>query len=101
MQRTILFSLFLVPTLALAAPFEKGDAKQGKAIHDKQCEGCHAARFSGDGGKIYTRAERRVKSASALAQQVTTCNAMLGNALFPEDELHLAAYLNGQFYKFK
>jgi hypothetical protein len=32
---------------------------------------------------------------------VTTCNAMLGNNLFPEDELHLAAYLNNQYYKFK
>jgi hypothetical protein len=42
-----------------------------------------------------------VKNASALGQQITTCNAMLGNHLFPEDELHLAAYLNGQYYKFK
>jgi hypothetical protein len=42
-----------------------------------------------------------VKNASGLAQQITTCNAMLGNNLFPEDELHLAAYLNGQYYKFK
>jgi hypothetical protein len=59
----------------------------------------HAGRFGGDGGKIYTRADRRVKNASGLAQQITTCNAMLGNNLFPEDELHLAAYLNGQYYK--
>lgn len=86
---------------AVAAPFEKGNVQAGKATHDKQCAGCHATKFGGDGSKIYTRADRRVKSASALAQQVTTCNAMLGNNLFPEDELHLAAYLNGQFYKFK
>ena len=84
-----------------AAPFDKGDAKKGQALHEKQCADCHKARFGGDGGKIYTRADRRVKNASALGQQITTCNAMLGNHLFPEDETHLAAYLNGQYYKFK
>jgi len=86
---------------AVAAPFEKGDPKAGQATHDKQCKDCHVAKFGGDGSKIYTRANRRVKSASGLSQQVTTCNSMLGNQLFPEDELHLSAYLNGQFYKFK
>jgi hypothetical protein len=101
------FILALAATSALstsaaqAAPFDKGDAKLGKATHDKMCVGCHAGKFGGDGSKIYTRADRRVKNASALAQQITTCNAMLGNNLFPEDELHLAAYLNGQYYKFK
>lgn len=91
----------LAAPLALAAPFDKGDAQQGKALHDKLCASCHAAKFGGDGGKIYTRAERRVKNPSALGQQITACNAMLGTNLFPEDELHLAAYLNGQYYKFK
>jgi len=101
---TIILALAAAPVLtatAFAAPFDKGDPKVGKATHDKQCNGCHASKFGGDGGKIYTRADRRVKSASGLSQQITTCNAMLGNQLFPEDEMHLAAYLNGQFYKFK
>jgi mono/diheme cytochrome c family protein len=100
-MKTLALILIIAATPALAAPFDKGDAKAGKATHDKQCAGCHVGKFGGDGSKIYTRSDRRVKSASALAQQVTTCNAMLGNNLFPEDELHLAAYLNGQFYKFK
>jgi mono/diheme cytochrome c family protein len=86
---------------AFAAPFDQGDAQAGKATHEKQCVGCHIGKFGGDGSKIYTRKDRRVKSASALSQQITTCNAMLGNQLFPEGELHLAAYLNGQYYKFK
>ncbi|NTV95715.1 MAG: cytochrome c, partial [Thiobacillus sp.] len=58
-------------------------------------------RFDGDGAKIYTRADRRVKSAASLAQQITTCNANLGLNLFPEDEANLGAYLNQKFYKFK
>jgi mono/diheme cytochrome c family protein len=94
-------ALAISAPLALAAPFDKGDARQGKATHEKQCVGCHIAKFGGDGSKIYTRADHRVKTASALGQQITTCNAMLGSNLFPEDELHLAAYLNGQYYKFK
>ena len=100
----IVLALAVTPVLitpAVAAPFDKGDPKAGQATHDKQCKDCHVARFGGDGSKIYTRADRRVKSASGLSQQITTCNSMLGNQLFPEDELHLSAYLNGQFYKFK
>mgnify|MGYP000927962389 CR=1 FL=1 len=91
----------LISVSAFAAPFDKGDAKAGKTLHEQQCNACHAARFQGDGTKIYTRADRRVKSPASLAQMVTTCNANLGNNLFPEDELNLAAYLNGAFYKFK
>ena len=101
MKTIAVITLSLVTPLALAAPFDKGDSKQGKAMHEKQCVECHIAKFGGDGSRIYTRADRRVKNASALAQQITACNAMLGANLFPEDELHLAAYLNGQYYKFK
>lgn len=100
-MKSLIIILALAATPALAASFDKGDAKAGQSTHAKQCVGCHISKFGGDGSKIYTRTDHRVKSASALAQQVTTCNAMLGNNLFPEDELHLAAYLNGQFYKFK
>jgi cytochrome c2 len=93
--------LALIATPALATPFAKGDAAAGKALHEKKCAACHAGRFGGDGSKIYTRADRRIKSASGLAQQITTCNSMLGNELFPEDEANLGAYLNKTYYKFK
>jgi cytochrome c2 len=93
--------LALAATPALATPFASGNADKGKALHEKKCAACHAVRFGGDGSKIYTRAERRIKSASGLAQQITTCNAMLGNELFPEDEANLGAYLNQTYYKFK
>ncbi|MEW5768980.1 MAG: cytochrome c [Pseudomonadota bacterium] len=95
----LMFALAAAP--ALAAPFASGKAADGKALHAKKCAGCHVGRFGGDGSKIYTRADRRVKNASALAQQITTCNSMLGNELFPEDEANLGAYLNQTYYKFK
>jgi mono/diheme cytochrome c family protein len=98
---TAIFALLLLPLASHAAPFAKGDAKAGEKLHKAQCAGCHVGRFGGDGSKIYTRAERRVKSASSLAQQITTCNANLGNNLFPEDEANLGAYLNQTYYKFK
>jgi len=100
-MKTLIAILALLSTSAFAAPFDKGDAKAGKAIHDKQCTVCHAARFNGDPNKIYTRADHHIKSASGLAQQITACNANLGNNLFPEDEQNLGAYLNSAFYKFK
>ncbi len=96
-------ALPILLTLLMAAPAlaAKPDAKAGEALHQKKCTACHINKYGGDGSKIYTRAERRVKNASSLAQQITTCNNALGNELFPEEEAHLAAYLNGQFYKFK
>ena len=100
-MKHIVMILALVTTPALATPFAKGDAAAGKALHEKKCAACHAGRFGGDGSKIYTRADRRIKSASGLAQQITVCNSMLGNEVFPEDETNLGAYLNQTFYKFK
>ena len=43
----------------------------------------------------------RVTTPSALSQQVTTCTTMLKLELFPEDEHHLAGYLNKLYYKFE
>lgn len=94
--------LFLTALPAFAAPpFAGGNATTGQTLHAQKCVSCHAGRFGGDGSGMYTRANRRVKNASSLAQMITTCNANLGNALFPEDEANLGAYLNQQFYKFK
>ena len=98
---TVLTALIALPLTATAAPFAKGDAKAGEKLHQQQCAGCHIGRFGGDGSKIYTRADRRVKSAASLAQQITTCNANLGNNLFPDDEANLGAFLNKTYYKFK
>lgn len=97
----LILALAAIPGASFATPFEKGDAKAGKAIVEAQCTTCHAARFGGDGSKIYTRPDHKMKTASQLAQQITTCNANLGNNLFPEDELNIGAYLNQTYYKFK
>jgi len=91
-----LLSACLSLTAAAAA-----DPKLGQALHDKQCIGCHAQRFGGDGAKIYTRAERKVGSLSALRQRVAYCSMQTNTGWFPEDEDNVAAWLNQQYYKFK
>jgi mono/diheme cytochrome c family protein len=81
-------------------PFRSGDTKAGKAMVDRDCVGCHAQRFAGDPDEMYRRADRRVKTPAQLLSQVQACNVNLGKGYFPEEEEHIAAYLNLQFYRF-
>jgi cytochrome c5 len=83
------------------APFRAGDTKTGKAMVDRDCVSCHAQRFAGDPDQMYRRSDRRVKTPAQLLAQVQGCNANLGKGYFPEEEEHVAAYLNLEFYKFK
>ena len=50
---------------------------------------------------MYTRHDRRVTSPAKLKAQVAFCNAELDSGYFPEDEDHVAAYLDLRYYKFK
>jgi mono/diheme cytochrome c family protein len=97
----ILFSAATFAVAAHASPDASGDLQAGKALHDKDCVGCHAKMFGGDGSKIYTRADHKVKNKQQLAARISACNANVGAGWFPEDEAHVAAYLNQQYYKFK
>jgi cytochrome c553 len=98
---TALFAVAMLSASAYAAPFAKGDPKTGRTLHDKACVSCHASMFGGDGSKIYTRPDHKVKTAQQLAARISACNANTGAGWFPEDEAHVAAYLNQQYYKFK
>jgi mono/diheme cytochrome c family protein len=94
--------LLSVTATAQAAPFAKGDAAAGKKLFDQhKCNSCHASMLGGDGSAMFTRAERKVKTAASLATQITRCSVNLGLTLFPEDEESIGAYLNRNYYKFK
>ena len=82
------------------APFANGDAKAGKALAERDCIACHEQRFK-PASAIYTRADRRVTSATRLLAQVQVCNTELRVNYFPEDEENVAAFLNDNYYKFK
>lgn len=102
MRFALLLALAALPLATLANPFPKGDAKAGaRLVTEKKCEGCHVRQMGGDGSEIYTRIDRRVTSAQALLQRVAACNAQTNAGLFPEEEEHVAAYLNQKYYKFK
>jgi len=98
----------ILPLVLLAATnvhaadiFAKGDAKAGKALHDKSCVSCHTSMVGGDGSAVYSRMERKIKTPQKLQAQISACNTNAGAGWFPEDELNVGAYLNKQFYRFK
>ncbi len=102
MKLILITAILLLSATAQAAPFAKGDATTGKKIFDQhKCNSCHIGMLGGDGNTMFTRAERKVKTPSSLASQITSCSTNLGLMLFEEDEAHLGAYLNTKFYKFK
>lgn len=99
MKSTRLFFALLIalPVTAQSA----ADTQKGQALHDARCVSCHVGMFGGDGSEMYTRDNRKVKNMSQLAARVSACNTNVGANWFPEEEAHVAAYLNSRFYKFK
>ena len=95
-------ALLVAPPVPAQQPkaLAHGDAAAGKALADKDCVACHVRRF-GDAATIYTRADRKVRTAEQLLAQVRFCNIDLKAGYFPEEEEHVAAYLNLTYYKFK
>jgi cytochrome c5 len=94
MQRALIALTVLLVTPLHAAPFAKGDAKAGEALHARSCTACHDT-------QVYTRADRKIKTPAQLAGRISGCNANTGAGWFPEEEQHVGAYLNQQFYHFK
>lgn len=96
-QKIALISVMLFTV----APTHAADPRNGQALHDKHCVGCHVQQFGGDGSRVYTRENRRIKDYRALVQRVAACNGQTGAKWFPDEEADVAAYLNQRFYKFK
>lgn len=99
--KLIYLFLLLASTPVLADDFAKGDPRIGKALTEKSCKACHVSMFGGDGSKIYTRPDRKVKNASQLITRIRACNTNAGAGWFPDEEMHVAAYLNLNYYHFK
>jgi cytochrome c5 len=94
--RAVVLTALLSPLAAAATP----DAAEGaKLVQQHKCEACHEAKVYGPPGSIYTRKDRKVTSWEKLKAQVAGCNTMLNIGLFPDDEEHVAKYLNDTHYK--
>ena len=101
--RSAIAAALLTATLPATAQqpkaFAGGDAKAGEALVRRDCVACHAQRFD-DATKMYTRADRKVRSPEQLLAQVRVCNVELKAGYFPDEEESVAAYLNLQYYRF-
>lgn len=97
----IILGLGLYATAPAFADSDNGDVKIGKTLHDKSCIACHASKFGEDGSKMYTRADHKVTSKQQLSSRVKACNNNVGAGWFPEEEAHVAAYLNATYYRLK
>ena len=71
-----------------------------KLVEEKRCEICHHNKTLGDAKAIYLRKDRKVTSLEKLKAQVALCNTELNLQLFPDDEEHIAAFLDDAYYRF-
>ena len=95
--RTFACLTLFTPLVAAAEP----QASEGaRLVEQHKCEHCHESKVYGPPGSIYTRKDRKVTSWEKLKAQVAGCNTMLNIGLFPDDEEHVAKYLNDTWYKF-
>ena len=94
--RAVALAALLSPLVASAAP---DAAEGGRLVQQHKCEGCHESKVYGPPGSIYTRKDRKVTSWEKLKAQVAGCNTMLNVGLFPDDEEHIAKFLNDTHYK--
>ena len=93
--------LLCAATAASADPFPEGDAKAGQELFTKHdCNRCHNSIMKGDGNKIFTRIDRKVKTADDLIAQIGMCRGSIGVHLTPQQMQDIAAYLN-RYYKLK
>ncbi len=95
-------ALLTLTTTVLATPFANGDPANGKKLFDKyKCNSCHIDMVGGDGSAIFTRPNHKVTRPAELSAQMKRCSGMIGANITAQEEEHLAAYLNQQYYKFK
>lgn len=96
MMRLLACLAVLAPLAAVASP----NANEGrKLVQTHKCETCHQEKVYGPVGTIYLRQDRKVTSWAKLKSQVAACNTMLNTGMFPEEEEHIAAFLNEAYYK--
>ena len=96
LRHAVALLVLAAPALACAAD---GDPARGRALAEKDCNGCHVRQF-GSVERIYLRGDRRVRTPAQLQAQVAYCNTQLGAGYFPDEEAHIAAWLDQQYYRF-
>jgi cytochrome c551/c552 len=94
-------ALVLIATALPLLASATGKPDEGRKLVDSsKCEACHQDKVYGPVGTIYLRKDRKVTTRAKLKAQVATCNSQLNLGLFPEDEEHIASFLDARYYKF-
>lgn len=90
-----------LPSRSAEDPWGKSpDLAAGKAMHAEKCVACHQRMYGGDGSTMYTRDGRLLGTKLDILQRVAACNSQVSAGWFPEEEGHVAAWLNATYYKF-
>ena len=92
-RHTVFLALPLAAVVAGAALPAAADQIDAHALVEKNCTSCH-------GSEVYTRADRKIGSLSALKTQVEACNTNLDTGMFPDEVNAVANLLNEAYYKF-
>lgn len=96
-MRLLVALLCLASSIAVAG----SDPAEGrKLVAEKGCENCHSSKTMGDAKAVYLRKDRKVTSLEKLKAQVALCNSELNLQMFPDEEEHVVAFLNGEYYYF-
>lgn len=79
---------------------EETPAPQSK-LHATNCIECHSTMFDGKPDTMYTRKDRKVKTAEGLRSRVQMCATNLNLQWFDEDVDEVTDFLDKEFYHFK
>lgn len=98
-----MLSLLAAPTLAATAQTAllPGDVANGGKLYQAKCQACHVSLAGGDGSKLHTRENRKVKTVEGLIGQVKACNSQLDAGLNATQINDIVAFLNERYYRFK
>ncbi len=110
----IIYGLLIVLSLGWASVNGAEEASQGQKAEEKQevpmsqsklhetnCISCHASMFDGKPYNMYTRNNRKVKTAEGLRSRVQMCATNLNLQWFDEDVDQVTQFLNREFYHFE
>ena len=90
-----------VPAAAQKQPAPFASAMPRQARRSSSATACGVTRaFRGRSRPDVHAPAEQVKTPAKLLAQVQACNTNLAKGYFPEEEEHIAAYLNLEFYKF-
>ena len=101
-MRLIITLLLLSAALPVSATaFPGGDALNGQKLFEQhQCNRCHDSMMGGDGNRIFTRFDRKVRTTTDLVERIDMCSGNTNTNLSAQDKQDLGAYLN-RYYKLK